>query len=166
MLLYIHRSCSIEAKKHIETGFTIVDLKGGGSSLLSSKIISFVKIASQICQDNYPETLGVFYIVNCGFILRAGWTIIKVFLDPKTQSKIKILGSEYEKELLTLIEAKNLPKFLGGECDCPPNGCLVERIGPWTKYFKDFPKETDSEDAPIPKGPSLLNENVVSKEYP
>jgi hypothetical protein len=57
--LYIHPICSALAGRKIETGFTIIDLKGGSTALLSPSVNKFVKIASSICQDYYPETLGM-----------------------------------------------------------------------------------------------------------
>ena len=56
---YIHPICSIMAHKKIETSTTIIDLAGGSSSLFVPKMQSFVKLASAICQDYYPETLNV-----------------------------------------------------------------------------------------------------------
>ncbi len=58
--LFIHPVCSIMCKHRIETNTTIVDLAGGSSSLLTSKTYNCVKLASGICQDYYPETLGVY----------------------------------------------------------------------------------------------------------
>ncbi len=57
---YIYPVCSQAAGKKVETGFTIVDLTNGSSVLLSPSCYSFVKIASTICQDYYPETLGTY----------------------------------------------------------------------------------------------------------
>ena len=56
--LYIYPICSQLAGCKIECGFTIIDLKDGSSSLLAPKVYKFVKIASGICQDYYPEMLG------------------------------------------------------------------------------------------------------------
>ena len=57
---YIHPTCSIMAQKKIETNITILDLAGGSSSLFSPKTYGVVKVASGICQDYYPETLGMY----------------------------------------------------------------------------------------------------------
>ena len=57
--LYILPACSRAAGKIIETGLTILDLLGGSSVLLSKKCYSLVQTASSICQDYYPETLGM-----------------------------------------------------------------------------------------------------------
>jgi hypothetical protein len=56
--IYIYPICSHVAGRKIESGFTIIDLKDGSSALLSPKVYGFVKIATNICQSYYPETLG------------------------------------------------------------------------------------------------------------
>ena len=72
-------------------------------------------------------------IINTGFFFRAIWSMVKSFIDPKTQSKISLLNSDYKEELLKLVDADSLPKFLGGNCTCDNfvYGCLGSDIGPW-----------------------------------
>ncbi len=152
--LYIYRICSALAGKKIETGFTIIDLKGGSSSLLSPSVQGFVKIASGICQDYYPETLGMMFIVNCSWVIKAGWWIVKAFLDAKTVSKMHILGSGFEKELMQYVDPENLPDFLGGKCHCEPGGCLAHGEGPWKSMYDKFPKEDDVNDVVYPPLPA------------
>eukprot|EP00826_Nyctotherus_ovalis_P030031 TRINITY_DN2383_c0_g5_i1.p1 TRINITY_DN2383_c0_g5~~TRINITY_DN2383_c0_g5_i1.p1 ORF type:complete len:170 (-),score=32.28 TRINITY_DN2383_c0_g5_i1:167-676(-) len=151
--LYIYPICCQTAGKKIETNFTILDLKGGSSSLLSPSVQGFLKIAIQICQDYYPETLGMMYVINVSWIIKTGWWIVKPFLDAKTVAKIRIKGSEYEKELLQYVDAENLPKFLGGACECQPGGCVGANPGPWKTMFDQLPKETDPESVPCPPFP-------------
>jgi hypothetical protein len=53
------------------------------------------------------------------------WAVVKGFIDEKTRKKITIMGSKYQKDLLELVEAENLPDFLGGSCNCSQHGgCL------------------------------------------
>ena len=77
--------------------------------------------------------LGKMTIVNVGIFFRAIWTMVKGFIDPKTQSKINLLKSNYKEELLKLIDQDKLPKFFGGTCTCDRflYGCLGSDIGPW-----------------------------------
>ncbi|XP_072055596.1 phosphatidylinositol/phosphatidylcholine transfer protein SFH6 isoform X2 [Arachis hypogaea] len=65
-------------------------------------------------------------------ILRLLWNTIKSFLDPKTTSKIQVLGNKYKSKLLEVIDASELPEFLGGTCSCVEHGgCLKSDKGPW-----------------------------------
>lgn len=58
------------------------------------------------------------------------FSMIKGFLDPVTQSKISVLGSGYLKDVLAQIPAENLPKSLGGKCECE-GSCQLADPGPW-----------------------------------
>jgi hypothetical protein len=91
------------------------------------------------------------FIVNVSWIIKAGWWVVKSFLDAKTVSKIHILGSDYTSELLKYVDAENLPSFLGGKCNCS-GGCLMASDGPWRSLYDAFPKE-DSTDITYPPMP-------------
>jgi len=71
-------------------------------------------MASNLGKEYYPECLGTMYFINAPFLFSTVWSGIKIFLDPNTQNKIKILGSNYKNELLQVINEDNLPDFLGG----------------------------------------------------
>ena len=72
-------------------------------------------------------------LVNVGFLFRAVWSLVKSFIDPKTQAKINLLKSTYTDDLLALVDAENLPHFFGGKCKCTQfiGDCLGSDIGPW-----------------------------------
>ena len=130
---YIFPACSAVVQKPVEQSCTILDANGIGIFSLVGPIKGFVKLASDIGQDYYPEMLGKMTIVNVGFLFRAIWSMVKSFIDPKTQSKINLLKSSYKEELLKLIDEDKLPSFLGGKCTCDNfvYGCLGSDIGPW-----------------------------------
>ncbi|KAK1384953.1 hypothetical protein POM88_022688 [Heracleum sosnowskyi] len=59
-------------------------------------------------------------------------TTVKSFLDPKTTAKINVLGNKYQSKLLEVIDASELPEFLGGTCNCAEKGgCMQSDKGPW-----------------------------------
>lgn len=93
----------------------------------------FIKIATDIGQDNYPEMLGKMFLLNTSFMFSAIWSIVKGFIDEKTRNKISVQKSNYLKTLLEYIDDENLPVFLGGKCECKEieGGCLYSDIGPW-----------------------------------
>jgi hypothetical protein len=133
LMKYRFPSCSRAAGRLIEQSLTVLDMDGIGVSILGGKVKQFVKIASDIGQNYYPEMLGTMYLINTGFFFSALWTLVKGFIDEKTRKKIKVEGSSYQKKLLELVEPENLPKFLGGSCTCShiTGGCLFADIGPW-----------------------------------
>ncbi|KAK4741462.1 hypothetical protein SAY87_025050 [Trapa incisa] len=70
------------------------------------------------------------FIINAGSGFRMLWSTVKSFLDPKTAAKINVLGNKYQSKLLEIIDASELPEFLGGTCNCE-GGCMGSDKGPW-----------------------------------
>ena len=130
--------CSQIKGAYIHGVFNIIDFNGINSSILNKKLISYVKETFKICQDYYPESLAGCYVLNASLLFRSFYTTVKVFLDSKTKEKIKVFGTDYKNGLLEKIDSQNLPKFFGGECECP-GGCLFSNAGPWKKPEDDDP---------------------------
>jgi len=122
-------ACSNAVGHPVETSCTILDLAGVGVKQFWD-VKNYVSEASKIGQDRYPETMGRFYMINAPWGFSTVWNVIKGWLDPVTQAKIKILGSTYQKDLLENIDADALPGDLGGTCKCA-GGCSLSDAGPW-----------------------------------
>lgn len=126
----IYPECSRVAGRRIDTNVTILELKDVNVlSLFSGKIKAFLKIASDIGQDYYPESLGSMYVLHAGFLFSGIWMIVKGWIDVKTQKKINIISGKGWKELAEVIDPVNLPDFLGGSCKRE----LKEDFGPWSE---------------------------------
>lgn len=136
----------------VETFCTILDLQGVSLSNFY-RVKDYVSEASKIGQDRYPEIMGRFYIINAPWAFSAVWAMIKPWLDEVTVSKIEILGSAYKDKLLAQIPAENLPKDIGGTCECS-GGCSMSDAGPWkeAKEAKEAEQteQTEQTDAPAP----------------
>ncbi|RXH88333.1 hypothetical protein DVH24_042404 [Malus domestica] len=125
-------ACSVAAKKHIDQSTTILDVQGVGLTSLNKSARELIQRLQKVDGDNYPETLNRMFIINAGSGFRLLWNTVKSFLDPKTTAKINVLGNQYQSKLLEIIEATELPEFLGGSCTCADKGsCMISDKGPW-----------------------------------
>ncbi|ODV58971.1 phosphatidylinositol/phosphatidylcholine transfer protein SEC14 ASCRUDRAFT_38263 [Ascoidea rubescens DSM 1968] len=125
-------ACSRRSGYLIETSCTIMDLKGISISS-AYQVLSYVREASKIGQDYYPETMGKFYLINAPFGFATVFNIFKPFLDPVTVNKIFILGRTYQTELLKQIPIENLPEKFGGKSTVSDaeGGLYMADVGPW-----------------------------------
>ncbi|XP_057966200.1 phosphatidylinositol/phosphatidylcholine transfer protein SFH3-like [Malania oleifera] len=125
-------ACSIAAQKHVDQSTTILDVQGVGLKNFNKSARELITCLQKVDGDNYPETLCRMYIINAGSGFRLLWNTVKSFLDPKTTSKIHVLGTKFQSQLLEIIDANELPEFLGGTCTCADKGgCMNSDKGPW-----------------------------------
>jgi hypothetical protein len=124
-------ACGKEAGHHIETGFTILDLKNC-SVMQALKIKDVLQFIVQTGQNYYPETMGMTFIINVPWIFDTVWGFVKMWMDEVTVNKIKIFknGKDYTATLFEYIDPANLPFALGGACKCE-GGCENSDCGPW-----------------------------------
>ncbi|KAG6841334.1 hypothetical protein C0991_012159 [Blastosporella zonata] len=124
-------ACSKAVGHPVETSCTILDVKGV-TLWKFTQVQNYVKEASLIGKDRYPECMGKFYIINAPAAFTWVWMAVKLFLDPVTVKKVTILGSKYADTLRDQIPVENLPKEFGGTCACA-GGCSLSDAGPWNE---------------------------------
>ncbi|CAF3438627.1 unnamed protein product [Rotaria sp. Silwood1] len=71
-----------------------------------------IKFLITLLDNYYPDSLGQILILNFPWILGKSWTIIKGWLNPTVQKKVRFIQSE--EELNELIDLSVLPKRLYG----------------------------------------------------
>jgi len=120
--------CSRLAGRNIDSTFGIMDVKGVGLGHLTGEVKRLMTIITKYDQDNYPEMLGRICIINAPTVFRWVWAVVKNMIDPRTQSKIEILGTDYVPGLLKHVDVESLPDWLGGKS----KGSLIDDVGPWS----------------------------------
>ena len=59
-------------------------------SHLTGEAKRLMGLVTKYDQDNYPEMLGHICIINAPAMFRMLWSVVKGFIDPRTQSKIEV----------------------------------------------------------------------------
>jgi hypothetical protein len=154
-------ACSRKSGQLLETCCTIMDLKGVSITRVSS-VYTYVRQASAISQNYYPERLGRLYLINAPWGFSSVWSIVKGWLDPVTVQKIQVLGGTYQAELLAQIPAENLPEHFGGLCACE-GGCENSDAGPWKE--KEWTRPAKWEEGAKEKKPDAVIENAGGVSY-
>ncbi len=169
----IFPACTKAAGKTVDQTVYIMDLKGGALKLLSPKIYDFIKSLMKIGSDYYPEILGKMFIINAPILFYGVWSMLKPFVDERTRNKISILGTSYEKELLEVIDAENLPDIYGGKAGVTEYGENFTNIqGPWeaqlrakenAKKEKDIIKVSDKSEM---SNSEMKSDNTTPSVFP
>ncbi|XP_078163092.1 phosphatidylinositol/phosphatidylcholine transfer protein SFH13-like [Carex rostrata] len=125
-------ACSLAVKRHIDSTTSILDVQGVGLKNFGKTARDLVFQVLKIDSNYYPETMHQMFIVNAGSAFKLIWSSVKGFIDPKTASKIHMLGNKFQSRLFEAIDPSQLPDFLGGSCTCiDQGGCLKSNRGPW-----------------------------------
>lgn len=131
-------ACSAAVGKEIDTTFSCLDMQGFSMSSLNKKTINFVKIAISMGQNYYPEIMFQMYIINCPLLFRGAYSMFKPFINEETRKKIHIRGSSFDDMFEKYVDKDNVPKIIGGNCECPgEDGCNLLEPGPWDEFPGD-----------------------------
>jgi len=126
--MYKLEQLSAHFGRRIDKVVNIMDVKGVG--LGHRKLLKFMRHTTFMDQYYYPEMLGNLYIVNSPHLFPALWSIAKTFVDPVTQSKIKVLGSKFQTTVAAELGSEELPRGYGGTCECREIGGCFSHLTP------------------------------------
>ena len=106
----------------------IMDMSCLGMKHMSSSFFGPIKSILNIDQYYYPETMHKLYVINCPFVFRMMWNIVKPMLHPLTVAKINICGYDFITQLRSIMDDDQIPKYLGGSCSCCTSEPLEKQV--------------------------------------
>jgi len=95
-------------KDGVQRSCVVFDL--GGFSLKNMDY-QFMKFMIGILQNYYPDSMGQCLILNSPWLFSGCWLILKRWIDPVSQQKIRFVS---QQELLEFIEKDQIPTLYGG----------------------------------------------------
>jgi hypothetical protein len=71
---------------------------------MSSSTLSMVKRRVRVEEDNYPEVVKRVFLINAPSQFATVSTVLKVFVDPGTLEKMRLLGSDFLPTLTQFVD--------------------------------------------------------------
>ena len=97
---------------------SVMDLDNLALADMAGSNLDYVKGAMGYANQHYPERSYVVFIVNAPWYFSIGWKMVKAWVHPNTQKKIKILSaSETLAGLQEHIDISQIPVYYGGQLD-------------------------------------------------
>ncbi|OQS00990.1 hypothetical protein ACHHYP_02030 [Achlya hypogyna] len=145
---YVYPLAAAKMGKTMTKSTVIYDLSGIGMHTFKKVVYQFIKEVAVINQDHYPETLNKVFIVNTPLFFYGTWKLIEVFLNETSRKKVSILGKNYKSTLLQHVDPDQLPKTLGGTCECfpgqPLGGCISTSKFTATHFWNEMDQTLSS----------------------
>jgi len=109
---------SKDVGKDMYSHIVIENFDGFGLGQMGGDSVTAFKKLAKIGEDNYPESLRKYYIINAPSIINMAYKLISPFMDERTLNKVVICGSDYLDALQQDIDISQIPKEIGGKCNC------------------------------------------------
>ncbi|KAF8919537.1 CRAL-TRIO domain-containing protein [Mucidula mucida] len=123
-------ACTKTVGRPVETSCTILDLHNVSLSNFVA-VKDYVKQASAIGQNRYPECMGKFYIINAPWAFSTVWRLSSRGSTRSPSARL-ISSARITRPSSGQIPKESLPKEFGGSCECP-GGCSLSDAGPWNE---------------------------------
>ncbi|CAL1279004.1 unnamed protein product [Larinioides sclopetarius] len=97
------------------------------ANVINIKTVQYTNYLMKMYVDNYPETIKRLIIINAPFYCTLLFSAIKQVIPQKVFQKIQVYGADgWKEKLLEMIDADDLPAFLGGTRTDPDGNQLCE----------------------------------------
>ncbi|CAF4683177.1 unnamed protein product, partial [Rotaria sp. Silwood2] len=93
----------------VETITIVVDIAELGMENVDLQVANMF---ISLLESYYPELLGLGIVLNSSYMFGSCWTVIKPWLDPVIESKIRFINNE--ADLAEYIDPSNIPQRLHG----------------------------------------------------
>ncbi|XWS25260.1 hypothetical protein CRYUN_Cryun27aG0054000 [Craigia yunnanensis] len=161
-LVYCMENAILNLPPNQEQMVWLIDFNGFNMSHISVKV---TRETAHVLQDCYPERLGVAILYNPPKFFEPFWTVVKPFLEPKTQNKVKLVYSDdlnTKKIMEDLFDMEKLESAFGGNEDSGFNiNQYAERMKEDDKRIPTFWTMGNPQSAappqPMPTSPVDLN---------
>jgi len=153
---------SAKTGKTIDKITVIMDLSHVGSKQLWKPGLMLYLHLVRTLEDNYPEFVKHLIVVNAPKIFPIFFKICKPLISDDMNKKLRVYGSDYQSEILKVIDAEELPAFLGGKQVGPGDDKFCShkiRAGglvPESYYLKDKIDTTEFESTTVGAGCKLV----------
>ncbi|CAL8091594.1 unnamed protein product [Calicophoron daubneyi] len=118
-LKVIFPDASRRAGTYIDQLSLIMDMEGLGLKHLNPSWLSFASESVTMLDANYPEVLGICFVVNAPPIFSTLYNFLKPMLSKATQEKIHVLSSDFKDTLSQFFDLETLPAIYGGSVRDP-----------------------------------------------
>ncbi|XWS21536.1 hypothetical protein CRYUN_Cryun30bG0062600 [Craigia yunnanensis] len=161
-LVYCMENAILNLPQDQEQMVWLIDFNGFNMSHISVKV---TRETAHVLQDHYPERLGVAILYNPPKFFEPFWAVVKPFLEPKTQNKVKFVYSHdhnTKKIMEDLFDMEKLEAAFGGNDDSGFNiNKYAERMKEDDKRIPAFWTRGNPQPAappqPLPTSPVDLN---------
>lgn len=141
----------------ISTWSLLLDLEGLNMRHLWRPGMKALLHIIEICEANYPETLGRVLIIRAPRVFPIMWTLVSPLIDETSRGKFLFYsGNDYQGPggLVDYINPEHIPDWLGGSRETEiPEGGLVPK-----SYYMSV-EEFEKDQSP---GPHLLEDSIYN----
>lgn len=161
--LRLTEEASHRLNRPISTWSMLLDLEGLNMRHLWRPGMKALLHIIEICEANYPETLGRVLIIRAPRVFPIMWTLVSPLIDETSRGKFLFYGgNDYQGQggLVDYISQEHIPDWLGGpkQTDIPEGGII-----PKSNYMSLEEFEKDQSPGPHLLEDSIYNSTSLSK---